>query len=97
MSEATMVIQVDDELKTAFAQAAEAQDSNSTQVLNEFMRDFVRQHQSNPGEYQRWLQQKIDVARASVAAGHVLTSDEVETHFARRRAASLQKAAASGS
>ena len=97
MSEATMVIQVDDELKTAFAQAAEAQDSNSAQVLNEFMRDFVRQHQCDPGEYQRWLQQKIDVARASVAAGQVLTSDEVEAHFARRRAASLQKAAASGS
>lgn len=92
MSEATIVIQLDDELKTAFTQAAKALDHTTSQLLCDFMREVVQQHQSEQAGYDGWLQQKVERARASVRAGQVYPAAEVETQFAQRRAASLVKA-----
>lgn len=41
MSESTVVIRVDEELKTAFASAAKAADRTASQLLRDFMREFV--------------------------------------------------------
>ncbi|MFC3941454.1 MULTISPECIES: hypothetical protein [Pseudomonas] len=95
MSEATVVIRVDDELKTAFASAAKAADRTASQLLRDFMRDFVRQ-QGEQVEYDTWLRQKVEVARSAARAGHSKSGEEVEAYFAQRRAESLRKADEAG-
>jgi len=50
MAESTVVVRVDDELKTAFVEAAKAADRTTSQLLRDFMRDFVRS-QSEAAEY----------------------------------------------
>lgn len=92
MSQATLVIQVDDALKTAFIQATKALDRSPSQLLCAFMREVVQQHEREQAGYDGWLQQKVERAREAVSAGEVFTAVEVETHFAQRRAASLLKA-----
>ncbi|MGF6095701.1 hypothetical protein [Pseudomonas sp. 18175] len=96
MSEATIVIQVDDELKTAFTQAAKALDCSTSQLLCDFMCAVVQQ-QTEQASYDAWFRQKVERALASVRAGEVFTAAEVEAHFAQRRAASLLKAGNTGS
>ncbi len=48
------------------------------------MRQFV-QSQRESREYDAFLQRKVDIARASIRNGDVLTNDKVEAEFAARR------------
>lgn len=91
MAESTVVVRVDDELKSAFADAAKAADRTASQLLRDFMRDFVRR-QSDAGEYDAWFRRKVADGLKEAKAGRVRASEEVESHFARRRAATLRKA-----
>ena len=45
MSEATFTFRVDEALKSEFSNAAQSRDRTAAQLLRDFMRDFVRQHQ----------------------------------------------------
>ena len=91
--EAVFTLKLEPELRDAFMAAAKAADRPASQVVREFMRDYVQQD----GEYVAWLQRKVDEARADVAAGRVYSQDEVEAYFAGRRAewAKLSKEAGS--
>lgn len=57
MPESTVVIRVDEELKTAFACAAKAADRTASQLLRDFMREFVSR-QAQQEEYDQWLREK---------------------------------------
>lgn len=48
------------------------------------MREFV-EHQRQASEYEAFLHQKVDTARALVRAGRGCPNDEVEAKFAERR------------
>lgn len=48
-------------------------------------------------EYDAWLRQKVDAGRAAIREGRVNPGENVETIFAERRAASMRKAAETGS
>ena len=87
MADATMVVRVDDALKAAFAQAAKASDRTASQLLRDFMRDYVRER----ADYDAWLHGKVAAARAAAAAGQVRTAEDVEAHFAKRRDRSLRR------
>ncbi|EPC4488568.1 CopG family ribbon-helix-helix protein [Serratia liquefaciens] len=89
MSESTVVIRVDDELKIAFASAAKAADRTASQLLRDFMRDFVSR-QSQQKEYEQWLQEKIDLSRKALQEGRVVDNEDVEAYFAERRAKSMR-------
>jgi predicted transcriptional regulator len=91
MSETSVVIRVDDELKSAFASAARAADRTASQLLRDFMRDFVRK-QTDQAEYDVWLRRKVESARGEVHDGRGKSSEEVEAYFAQRRESSLRKA-----
>ena len=88
MADATMVVRVDDALKAAFTHAAKAADRTASQLLRDFMRDYVREQ----ADYDAWLHGKVAAARAAAAAGQVRAADDVEAHFAARRARSLRQA-----
>lgn len=89
MSESTVVIRVDDELKIAFASAAKAADRTGSQLLRDFMRDFVSR-QSQQKEYEQWLQEKVDLSRKALQEGRVVDNEDVEAYFAERRAKSMR-------
>lgn len=94
MTEATVIVRVDDELKTAFTEAAKAADRTTSQLLRDFMRDYVKR-QAEQAEYDAWLREKVEAGRKAVREGRVASSEDVEAYFAQRRAASLRKAEAS--
>jgi predicted transcriptional regulator len=91
MAEATVIVRVEDKLKTAFAQAAKAADRTASQLLRDFMREYVRQ-QSEQAAYDAWLGKKVAAGRAAVKRGQVQSGEDVEAYFAQRRAQSLRDA-----
>jgi len=75
--EAVFTMKLEPELRDAFMKAAKHGDRSASQIVREFMRDFVKQDR----EYVTWLRHKIDRARADIAAGRVHTQEEVEAHM----------------
>jgi predicted transcriptional regulator len=71
--EAVFTMKLEPELRDAFMQAAKHADRPASQIVREFMRDFVQQDR----EYVAWLQKKVDRARADFAAGRVHSHQEV--------------------
>ncbi|CAI1124519.1 CopG family ribbon-helix-helix protein [Serratia quinivorans] len=89
MSESTVVIRVDDELKMAFVSAAKAADRTASQLLRDFMRDFVSR-QSQQKEYEQWLQEKVELSRKALHEGKIVDDEEVEAYFTERREKSMR-------
>lgn len=75
--EAVFTLKLEPELRDAFMAAARSADRPASQVVREFMRDYVRQDR----EYVAWLQRKVDAAKEDLAAGRVYTEEEVRTHM----------------
>ena len=75
--EAVFTMKLEPELRDAFMAAAKAADRPASQIVREFMRDFVQQDR----EYIAALQRKVDQARADIAAGRVHSHEEVVTEM----------------
>ena len=75
--EAVFTMKLEPELRDAFMAAARHDDRPASQIVREFMRDFVKQDR----EYVTWLKRKVDEARADIEAGRVYTQEEVEAHM----------------
>lgn len=71
--EAVFTMKLEPELRDAFMAAAAEADRPASQIVREFMRDFVQQDR----DYVRWLQEKVERARADITAGRVHSHDEV--------------------
>ena len=80
--EAVFTMKLEPELRDAFMAAAAQADRPASQIVREFMRDYVEQDR----EYIAWLQRKVDKARESIAAGRGRSDEEVRADFAERRA-----------
>ncbi|SMF04391.1 Predicted transcriptional regulator [Xaviernesmea oryzae] len=90
MAESTFTFRVDEELKAAFGEAAKARDQTGAQLLRRFMRDFVKQQQAEI-EYDAWFRREVEEGIASANAGDVISAEDVEKHFAARRAETRRK------
>lgn len=89
--EAVFTMKLEPELRDAFMAEADAAHRPASQVVRELMRDFVeRQRQAR--EYDDFLRRKVEIARASVAAGRGRSNKEVEAEFAAKRAVLRPKA-----
>ncbi|RJG43140.1 antitoxin of toxin-antitoxin stability system [Mesorhizobium sp. DCY119] len=75
--EAVFTMKLESELRDAFMAAAKAEDRPASQIVREFMRDFVQQNR----DYVAFLQRKVDAARADIAAGRVFSNEEVEAEM----------------
>ena len=78
---AVFTMKLESDLRDDFMAAAEASHRPASQVVRELMREFVARQ-----DHAAFLQNKVDVARASVHAGRGRTDEEVESGFAARRA-----------
>jgi predicted transcriptional regulator len=83
--EAVFTMKLEAELREQFMAEAEASHRPASQVLRELMREFIdRQRQAR--DYDVFLAEKVEAARASMRAGVGRPNDEVEATFAARRA-----------
>lgn len=93
MTDSTVIVRVDDELKTAFADAARASDRTASQLLRDYMRAYVRK-QKKTTEYEAWFRKKVDEGLRDLDAGRSYSSEEVEADIAKRRSAQGKRGAA---
>ena len=75
--EAVFTMKLEPELRDAFAAAAKTADRPASQIVREFMRNYVNQDR----EYVAWLRRKVAEADEDIAAGRVHTHEEVQTHM----------------
>jgi len=89
--DAVFTMKLEAALRDEFVAEAEAAHRPASQVVRELMREFVRR-QKEARDYDAFLRDKVDVARASVRAGQGLANEDVEADFAARRAQVTRKA-----
>jgi hypothetical protein len=63
---------------------AEAAHRPASQILRELMREFI-QRQRDARDYDAFLRNKVETARASMQEGKGRINEEVEAEFAARR------------
>ena len=90
MSETTFTFRVDDSLKTQFTNAAKKHDRTTSQLLRDFMRDYVKRQQEET-EYNAWFRRQVRTGIDSANAGNLISDDVVETEFAERRMGARHK------
>ncbi|MHA6641469.1 hypothetical protein [Mesorhizobium sp. A623] len=80
--EAVFTLKLEPELRDAFMNAAAAADRPASQIVREFMRDYVQQDK----DYVEFLRRKVEKARQSIAEGKWSSNEEVEARAAAQRA-----------
>jgi len=90
MTEATITIRIDPELKSAFARAAQARNRTDGDLLREFMQDYI-ETQRTDAEYEQWFRRQVQIGIDAADAGELSPSEEVEVEFATLRTASTRK------
>ncbi|MDN2583575.1 antitoxin of toxin-antitoxin stability system [Aquibium sp. ELW1220] len=75
--QAVFTMELELELRDAFAAAAERADRSASELLREMMREFVEEHAEPDDAYREFLRRKVEKARASVERGEVRTDEEV--------------------
>ena len=83
--EAVFTMKLEPDLRAAFMAAAAAAHRPASQIVREWMREFVVREREAL-DYDAFLQQKVDRARTSMRAGIGRSNAEVEAKFAALRA-----------
>jgi predicted transcriptional regulator len=89
MTETTVTIRVNPELKKAFARAAEAHDRTDEDLLREFMKDYI-ETQRTDAEYDLWFRRQVQIGIDAADAGDLIPAEEVEAEFTALRASALR-------
>lgn len=88
--EAVFTMKLENDLRERFIAAAQAAHRPASQVVRELMREFIVREQEKT-EYETFLAQKVEKARADLSQGKALGDDDVEATFASRRARAGRK------
>ncbi|HEX9771604.1 MAG TPA: hypothetical protein VGA50_20720 [Kiloniellales bacterium] len=93
MAQATFTFRVDDDLKSAFADAAKAQDRTAAQLLRVLMREAVRR-QHDARDHDAWFRGEVAqaVREADDPAVRRIAHDDVRKDWRRQRAALAKRA-----
>jgi len=87
--DAVLTVKLEPELRDAFVAAAAALDRPASQLVREFMREFV-ENRRQEREHDAWFRREVEKALKDKRPG--IPDEEVEAHFARRRANAMRKA-----
>ena len=93
MAQTTFTFRVDDELKSAFAESAEAQDRTAAQLLRVLMRDAV-QRQREAREHDAWFRGEVErgMREADDPAVRRIPHEDVRSNWRRQRAELAKRA-----
>lgn len=89
VKESVFTLKLEEDLRDAFMAEAAAIDRPASQLVREFMRDFVRTRQKER-EHDAWFRKEVEKALKDKRPG--IPDEEVEKRFARRRANAVRKA-----
>lgn len=85
MTQATLNLRLDAELKSDFLEAAKAMDRNGSQLIRDFMRETVqRQHDA-------WFREQVQAGIVQAARGEVLSDESVEASAIAWREQAVKK------
>jgi hypothetical protein len=87
--EAVFTVKLETELRDAFVAEAAALHQPASQLVREFMREFIRNREEER-EHDAWFRAEVQKALDDKRPG--IPHEEVEKHFARRRANAMRKA-----
>jgi predicted transcriptional regulator len=92
MGDATFTFRVDDALKSAFNEAAKAEDQSAAQLLRGYMRDVVARRRE-AAEHNHWFRAEIERAmrQADDPASERVPNATVEADWQRQRAELLKR------
>ena len=86
MSEAAIFsVELDRDLRDEFIAEAEANDRPASEVVRDFMRQFIDE-QRRRREHTEFVQAKVERARQSIREDNGIPNDVVSAEFAARRA-----------
>jgi hypothetical protein len=86
-TKAVFTMKLEPELRDTFMAEAAADDRPAAQVVRELMRGYIEQRrQTRDREYADYLQRKVAIARADIAAGRSYSNDEIEAEFSQAEA-----------
>jgi predicted transcriptional regulator len=93
MAEATFTFRVDQDLKTAFSEAAKAEDRTAAQLLRQLMREEVRRRQE-AAEHDAWFRAQVRQALREADDPNVryVPHEEVKERLRRQREELLKRA-----
>ncbi|KAA0700115.1 antitoxin of toxin-antitoxin stability system [Neorhizobium sp. P12A] len=83
----SLKLDIDPDLHAQFDAAAKTAHRDVQDLILEFMQDYVAQQKEEEG-YDAFLRAKVEKARISAAAGHLISGDEVERDAAAWRSRS---------
>jgi predicted transcriptional regulator len=89
--EAVFTMKLEHQLRDDFMAEAQAMDRPASQIVREFMREFLERRKAER-DRDALLRRKVEAARADVRAGRTRSNEEVEADFASRRASLRQRA-----
>ena len=92
MADSTFTFRVDDELKTAFAETARAQDRTAAQLLRVLMREAVERSQAKR-DYDEWFASEVEAAvkEADDPSTEWISNDEAKEDWAKFRAVLVRR------
>jgi len=76
----TYTVRVPTPLKKAFDSVAILQERNGSQLLREFMRDYVQRNAGQALTHEDWFRQQVEKTRASIKAGRQATVAADDVH-----------------
>ena len=76
----TYTVRVPTPLKKAFDSVAMLQERNGSQLLREFMRDYVQRNAGQALTHEDWFRQQVEKTRASIKAGRQATAAADDVH-----------------
>jgi predicted transcriptional regulator len=88
---AVLEITLDPEIHAALMNAAKTAKRPAAEIVGDLVRDYVAQEPAEPG-HDQFLQQKVEIGRASMRAGQGRSNEEVESLFATLRQELLAQA-----
>lgn len=87
MTQATLNLRIDTELKAAFLEAAKAMDRNGSQLIRDFMRETVQR------QHDEWFRKQVEAGMTQAERGEVISAEAVEASAAAWRKQATEKLA----
>ncbi len=84
MPQATFTFRVDEDIKNAFNQCAQENDRSASQLLRDFMRQYISEA-SEQDSWNSWFKTQVELGQADAKAGRVSSHEEVEARAQKRR------------
>ena len=79
-SSSTYTVRIPTPLKQAFDEVASLHERNGSQLVREFMRDYVQANAKQAGDRQQWFAEQVQATRQALKAGKQSSTPSVKVN-----------------